>query len=502
MLCHEVPLKSIVSFPDSVEDVLNAANHIQLLPVLDACVNYLKSNISISNCVDIASLAELFTLDDLREFAYKYMSQNFHSLSICSEFMKMSSSQLQYLLQSNLPLDCSECDVLSAVIGWCLYQPGESVSELVAFLPHISAQNISPNELEAMHNYSDLLQMCSEKNHGKDIDYFVRKVMCSNTSKIPGLVNLRGFEKSIVIAGGFEPGKGMSNDIRFLSRNKNKLKVLTTVPHVEQCNFGTAVLNNSLYVVGGCYNDDQMVEIVHGYGFCYSPQTGKWRGIQPMLYERCRFYLGAVGDKLYAVGGDPSASSDPAENALCECYDPASNLWSEIAELPGNRMQHAGTVMGTDLYISGGLQNADGPTYNTFFKYDTLSDTWEQLPSMPSSRADHSMFVHNDMIYVVGGWFDEDGQRSMERNIDCYDPKTNRWETVTTVPSTRLYATYTMLESKLYVVGGWLNGDYQQKCTSLQVYDMENNEWKEFEDVCKVWEHSACSLYLPISNDI
>lgn len=492
----------IVIDTESVEDVLNAANHIQLLPVVDACVNYLKSNICLANCVDIASLAELFTLDDLRTFAYQFMSTNFQSLSVCSEFMKLSSDQLQCLLQSNLPIDCSECDVLMAVIGWCSYHHGFSVSQLLPFLSHINVHNISAAELEAMHNYSDLVQMCSDEVYGQDVELFIRKIMCSNTLKVPGLVNVRGYEKSVVVAGGFEPGRGMSNDVRFFSKDAGQLKVLTSVPHVEQCNFGVAVVNNKLYVIGGCYNDEQMVEIIHGYGFSYSPQTGKWKGIQPMLYERCRFYLGAVKDKLFAIGGDPSASSDPGENALCECFDPDSNSWSEVAELPGNRMQHAGIVLGTDIYISGGLQNADGPTFNTFFKYDTLTDTWEQLPCMLSSRADHSMFIHDDKIYVVGGWFDENGQRVMEKNIDCYDPRLGRWETVESVPSARLYATYTVLDSKLYVIGGWLNGDYQHKCTSIQVYDIENRKWEEdYENVCKVWEHCSCTLYLPICKE-
>lgn len=446
-------------------------------------------------------LAEHFTLDDLKDFAYKYMAQNFHSLSMCMEFMKLSSTQLQSLLQSDLPLNCSECDILSAVISWCRNQE-ETVSDPLPFLSRIFVQNISPAELKAIPNYTDLLNMCSNEQHGKEVEFFIRRIMCSKTLKIPGLVNARGYEKSLVVAGGFEPGKGMSNDVRFFSKKTAKMKSLTSVPHVEQCNFGVAVLNNDLYVIGGCYNDEQMVEIVHGYGFCYCPQTGKWKGIQPMLNERCRFYLGAVHGKLYAIGGDPSASSDPGENALCECYDPVMNSWSNVAELPGNRMQHAGTVLETDLYISGGLQDADGPTFNTFFKYNTLLDTWEQLPSMPSSRADHSMFVYDNRIYVVGGWYDEDGQRMMEKSIDCYDPKYGRWETVDTIPIARLYATYTVLDNRLYVLGGWLNGDYQHKCTTVQVYDIEEKLWlDDFENICQVWEHCSCALYLPVCYD-
>ena len=487
-------------FSESVEDVLNAANHIQLLPVVDACVNYLKSNISLSCCVDIATLAEVLSLDDLKHFAYTFISKNFQSLSTCSDFMKLSSNQLLTLLQNDFPLDCQEFDVFSAVIGWCFYHHGNTASSLLPFLPHINFKSITSSELETMHNHSALQQMCSDSVYGNEIDFFTRKIVCSKHMEVSGLMNLRGYEKSLVVAGGFEPGKGMSNDIRYFSKSSRELKVLTTVPHVEQCNFGMTVLNNTLYVIGGCYNDEQMTEIVHGYGFAYSPLTGTWTDMKPMIDERCRFYLGAVDNKLYAIGGDPSASSVLADTAPCECYDPSTNSWSAIAGLPGNRMQHAGVVMGTSLFISGGLQDAEGPTFNTFFCYDTLSNTWTQLPAMPSARADHSMFVYDNKIYVIGGWYEDNDRRVMEKNIDCYDPELNTWSTIDVVSMPRLYATYNIVENRLFVVGGWFNGDYQQKCSSIQVYDLDSKDWQEFhENVCEIWEHASCNMYLPIN---
>ena len=44
---------------------------------------------------------------------------------------------------------------------------------------------------------------------------------------------------------------------------------LTRIPHVECCNFGCAVLQNQLYVVGGCFNNQDLQENVHPFGFRY-----------------------------------------------------------------------------------------------------------------------------------------------------------------------------------------------------------------------------------------
>lgn len=58
--------------------------------------------------------------------------------------------------------------------------------------------------------------------------------------------------------GGFGIG-GITNEITYYLPSTGKWRHLTSIPHVEQCNFGTAVLHNDLYVVGGCFNQSLQV---------------------------------------------------------------------------------------------------------------------------------------------------------------------------------------------------------------------------------------------------
>ena len=60
-------------------------------------------------------------------------------------------------------------------------------------------------------------------------------------------------ELAIIKVGGFGIS-GVTNEVTYFLPSVGKWKRLTTIPHVEQCNFGTAILNNQLYVVGGCFN--------------------------------------------------------------------------------------------------------------------------------------------------------------------------------------------------------------------------------------------------------
>jgi kelch-like protein 26 len=55
------------------------------------------------------------------------------------------------------------------------------------------------------------------------------------------LVNSRGMELAIIKVGGFGIS-GVTNEITYFLPSTGKWKRLTTIPHVEQCNFGMAGL--------------------------------------------------------------------------------------------------------------------------------------------------------------------------------------------------------------------------------------------------------------------
>lgn len=489
----------LIDILDNIEDVLTAANHVQMLPVLKACVNYLKDHMSLENCVDIVSIAELYSLKNLKKCVQKYICANFSKLAISKEILKLSSKLIPEILDVNFPVDCTECEVLSAVLDWCvIHLESLSCPETRDLLSKIKFRDIGNIELEKMPNYPIFKKFTEEKSSA---------FMCTITAGMrnlelekTGLINKRGFQHTVVVAGGFSPRQGMTNEIQYLHKDECVWRELTRIPHIQQCNFGLAVLENKLYVVGGCYNDN-MQEVVHPYGFCFSPLETSWTPIAPMLLERCRFFLGSSGGHLYAVGGDPSATDDiTSDSASCEKYDPQNNTWTSVSPLPGNRMQHAGISNGLQLYISGGVQDADDVGLRDFYQYDTQTDTWTMKASLLTPRADHSMYIHENCIYIVGGWFQDPQtwQREMASSIDRYIIDENRWERVTTVPTPRLYATYTVLDGRLYVIGGWLNGDYQTKAQQVQVYDLSVGRWHEEDNISlQVWEHSATVMYIP-----
>merc|ERR1719458_1519364 len=101
----------------------------------------------------------------------------------------------------------------------------------------------------------------SEEQYGSSS----HEVSSSAAAAAAHLVNARGMEEAVVKVGGFGP-HGVTNQITYYLPSTGRWRHLAAVPHVECCNFGTAVLRNELFVVGGCFNQS-LQEHIHPFGF-------------------------------------------------------------------------------------------------------------------------------------------------------------------------------------------------------------------------------------------
>jgi kelch-like protein 26 len=167
------------------------------------------------------------------------------------------------------------------------------------------------------------------------------------------LINYRGMELAIIKIGGFKL-TGITNEITYCFPNKgnphssveslSNWRHLTTIPHIKQSSFGTAVLNNNIYCVGGSY-DISLEEYIHPFGFKYCPISNKWTTISPMNQDRCRFSLNVLDNCLIAVGGNseledeahPGGFQDHTNFSTAEKYDPETDKWEYVARIPEYR---------------------------------------------------------------------------------------------------------------------------------------------------------------------
>jgi N-acetylneuraminic acid mutarotase len=161
------------------------------------------------------------------------------------------------------------------------------------------------------------------------------------------------------------------------------------------------------------------------------PQELSWVSRAPMRIPRLDFGVGAVGGRIYAIGGYSGSTL-----ASVEEYDPLTNTWRNRAPMPTPRARLVVAVVGDQIYAIGGVQ-VQGPNFGAFSfaneLYDPSTDTWEQRAPLPMDPPFNQSFANaaiggaavGDRIYVVV--FNTQTE-SLTATYE-YDPALDTWDT-------------------------------------------------------------------------
>ncbi|KAH8266555.1 hypothetical protein KR018_001424, partial [Drosophila ironensis] len=500
---------------DNIEEILAAATHVQAREVLERCTYFLETKIEMDNCLAIAGMADIYGQMPLSQRAYRYMCSHLEEFATTPDFQELKLDQMRFILNSDYPIDVVESELMRLVCCYCLghrldYEILDELMKLIRW-PAISYKLL--DELSQMNCTLEADKRVSlpESYYNRIRQELVGQMLQKDGPKAGqlvetnGPVNMRGMELSLLKIGGFE-WKGLTNVIMCFTTSKMKWYELTTIPHIDQCNFGTAVLNNKLFIVGGAY-DVCLKEYIHPFGFCYCPLRDSWATIAPIQLDRCRFSLNAVGTQyLYAVGGIVE-HDDISEEAVrrisnVERYDLARNVWTYMPSLNENRSQHAGVVVGDKLYISGGIYLAN--ILATMWCFDTKTECWQELAPMPTPCCDHVLVAVDNRIFACGGWLESVTEsRVLVQHIYAYDIETNRWSQETKIPSPKFYSGVTVMSRTIFFVGGLDSTESIDRASSeTMAYDIDSKSWWHRKDSWDtpndVWESTCAAIYVPI----
>ncbi|KMZ10812.1 kelch-like protein 26 [Drosophila simulans] len=496
---------------DNIEEILAAATHVQVREVIERCTIFLGAKIEMENCLAIAGMADIYGIMDLSERAYRYMCAHFEEFAATSDFKEMKVDQLRFILTSNFPIDVAEQDLVRLVCSFAIEQQlnESALGDLLRLIkwPHISYKSV--DELRNMNcsldkgNQLPLPTSYYNRIKQEHMRHRLNGVVPLKDQSLPqGPTNMRGMELCLLKIGGFE-GNGLTNVIMCFSPKKMNWYELTAIPHIDQCNFGTAVLNNKLFIVGGAY-DVFLKEYIHPFGFCYCPLRNTWVTIAPIQQDRCRFSLNAVGTQhLYAVGG---IMDDDNEETLrmvsnVERYDIVKNVWTYMPSLQENRSQHAGVVVGDKLYISGGVHLAN--ILASMWVFDTKTEVWQELAPMPTPCCDHVLVALDNRIYACGGWHESLTEwRVLVEHIYAYDIETNTWSLETKIPAPKFYTGVTAMGRTIFFVGGLDSTESIDRASAeTMAYDLDSKKWWHEKDSWAspndVWESTCVAIYVP-----
>jgi M6 family metalloprotease-like protein len=209
-----------------------------------------------------------------------------------------------------------------------------------------------------------------------------------------GAVTING---TVYLAGGEDAAGALTRTLYAYNTSTNVWSTRATMPAYSACG-GSALISGKLYVFSGCTRSSTGATIDAGLLHRYNPATNTWTTLKPAPATYFRPVVGAIGGKLYVVGGN-NASGTAMRRV--DVYDPATNTWATRRAIPTARMNAGAAVLGGKLYVVGGRS---GTAYlKTVEAYDPATNAWTSRPAMPTARAALGVGGVSGLIYAVGG---------------------------------------------------------------------------------------------------
>jgi hypothetical protein len=178
---------------------------------------------------------------------------------------------------------------------------------------------------------------------------------------------------SPALCGGYEMPSMKSTETRGEDGEWNLSE--TAILHLGRWDHGTAVVNGSMFAIGGDTKSGIHAEIVP----TNTVETWDLRDksgwdtsfVPSMIEKRSHHTVSVVGDSFIVFGG---LNSRGYVSALCEYLDVRSNRWERIPSMPSTHWDHSSIVIGDQIIIIGGF-----PATTKIDSYDLITNTWTTL---------------------------------------------------------------------------------------------------------------------------
>ena len=239
--------------------------------------------------------------------------------------------------------------------------------------------------------------------------------------------------------------------------------------------------------------------------------TVSWASISPMLKPRHSGATVVVDGIIYTIGGaetdgvykyHPAGSPEgtvieiPIDTTgiRVEAYDPASDEWTEKADLPyppnlqtneaEGRMYLAAAAYQGKIYTFGGA-DVQGVVEDTVDVYDIATDTWTAgIATLPQPTAGMSAVTYGDKIYLFGGSASTEAFAPEYYYGDVYEfnPATATFTAKSEMSPPRTRTSAVVFEGEIMVFGG----SSALGNRNAQMYNPATDSWS-FKEVV-VWE--------------
>jgi N-acetylneuraminic acid mutarotase len=131
--------------------------------------------------------------------------------------------------------------------------------------------------------------------------------------------------------------------------------------------------------------------------------SATWQTSTPLPFSRNHMDGVVLNGKIYAIGGQPGTDdSNPSRDVLV--WDPADpSHWTAAASLPDARSHATATVIDGRIVLFGGTVVNDAPIASVI-AYDPATNSWSSLNDLPGPRLAPSGGLVGNQIIITGGY--------------------------------------------------------------------------------------------------
>ncbi|CAB1326478.1 unnamed protein product [Coregonus sp. 'balchen'] len=439
---------------ENMQELMVAADMLQLSEVVSICGEFLKGHMDPSNCVGVYQFLEQIACMDMLEFTENYIQVHFlevlRMVCVSDEFWDLSKDQLVKLLRSEELRIEDEYQVFTAAMDWVLQDVAKRKKHVVEVLDPVRFPLLSPQRLfkyiEGISDFSLRVALQTLLREYTEVSKSPKENKMYSLLQPAKMRPRRKARKYLYAIGGYTRLQGGRwSDSRALScveRFDSFSQYWTTVSSLHQARsgLGVAVLEGMIYVVGG-EKDSMIFDCTERY----DPVTKQWAAVASLNFPRC------------GVGVCPCGWVGSEIGKTMERYDPTENKWEIIGSMAVPRYYFGCCELQGFIYVIGGISD-EGMELRSAEVYDPISRRWSALPVMVTRRAYVGVACLNNCIYA------------------------EKWVEVAPMAVARAGVSVSAVNGLLYAVGGRASSrDFSAPVTvdSVEIYDPHLDTWTE-----------------------
>ena len=217
-----------------------------------------------------------------------------------------------------------------------------------------------------------------------------------------------GLDGAIYVFGGYSErtGTALVSDYAYILQG-GAWEQLPDMPE-PRAEGGAAAVDGKLYVVGGV----GLTGLAETTMVC-DPATSEWSTTTGLLTPRNHLGVAAADGRIFAIGGRDAPASLPLPHGgfgsqpiqgigASEVFDPATEEWTELPELPTPRGGLGAAATSNGFIVTAGGE-AREETDDEVEALDVQSSEWAELPPISIARHGLGVVAIDTVVYVIAG---------------------------------------------------------------------------------------------------